>query len=381
MPVPFPHFRLRLVLPRRPLRVVRLPLLLALAAAVLFPLACQRADSGDDSEYLYVSVPEASLRDRVAVVYNEIGTVKNGDRLKVLERQRRFVRVRTAEKLEGWISLRCVASAPAFERFQRLHKENLDTPAQSYGITRFALNMHVDPGREGQVLFQLAANTKLELLRRITTPRATREEIAAKKAERIARLSERPVEALRGAVEPEERSEGGDGPLEPEGNSSSEPMDDWWLARDSGGHTGWVLARMVYADLPLDVAQYAGGNRIQAALLLNSVQDAEKGEKGQYLVLLNENRDGIPYDFNQIRVFTWNLKRHRYETGYVRRNVIGHFPATVSTESFGQEGEMPVFTLRLAEKDGAIATLKYRIIGNVVRPVETSDEKPSGQAR
>jgi len=138
---------------------------------------------------------------------------------------------------------------------------------------------------------------------------------------------------------------------------------------------------MVYADLPLDVAQYAGGNRIQAALLLDSVQDAEKGEKGQYLVLLSENRDGIPYDFNQIRVFTWNLKRHRYETGYLRRNVIGHFPATVSKENFEREGEMPVFTVRLAEKDGSIVTLKYRIIGNIVRPVETSGEKPSSPAR
>jgi len=381
MPVPLPDFRLRFIPLCRRLRVARLPLLLALAAAVLAPLSCQRADSGDDAEYLYVSVPEAALRDRVAVVYNEIGTVKNGDRLKVLERQRRFVRVRTAEKLEGWISLRCVASAPAYEKFQHLHKENLDAPVQSHGITRSALNMHVDPGREGQVLFQLAPNTKLELLKRTTTRRATRQEIAARKTERISRLAEGPVEALPRAVEPEERSEGGDGAAEPDGDSSSEEMDDWWLARDSEGHTGWVLARMVYADLPLDVAQYAGGNRIQAALLLDSVQDAEKGEKGQYLVLLNENRDGIPYDFNQIRVFTWNLKRHRYETGYLRRNVIGHLPATVSKENFEREGEMPVFTVRLAEKDGSIATLKYRLIGNIVRPVETSGEKPSNPAR
>jgi SH3-like domain-containing protein len=380
--------RLRLTSHRRPLRILRLPLLLALAVAVLAPLSCQRSGSGDNSEYVYVSVPETTLRDRVAVVYNQIGTVKNGDRLQVLERQRRFIRVRTAQNLEGWISLRCVASAPVYERFQQLHKENLDTPVQSHGVTRFKLNMHIDPSREGQVLYQLAANTKVELLKRATSPRATREEIASEKAARIARLAQGPITDAPAKEEPAEKIEREGTASEPAASASSpsekdapEPMDDWWLARDAEGHTGWVLARMVYADIPLDIAQYAGGERIQAAFLLNTVQDAVKGAKGQYLVLLNEDRDGIPYDFNQVRVFSWNLKRHRYETAYLQRHIVGYFPATVATENFGNEGDMPVFTLRLQNEDGSIGTRKFRIIGNIVRSVETSDVKPPKLAR
>ena len=148
------------------------------------------------------------------------------------------------------------------------------------------------------------------------------------------------------------------------------PMDDWWLVRDQQGHAGWVLApRGMMLDVPLDVAQYAEGQRIQAAFVLNTVQDSEKGPVAQYVVLLNENRDGIPYDFNQVRIFTWNLKRHRYETAYRERSIEGHFPLLVSTQDFGNEGTMPVFTVRKQNEDGSFTERKYRLIGNIVRPV------------
>jgi hypothetical protein len=158
-------------------------------------------------------------------------------------------------------------------------------------------------------------------------------------------------------------------------------MDDWWLVRDQQGHTGWVLARMVDLDVPLDVAQYAEGQRIQAAFVLNTVQDEVKGATAQYLMLLNENRDGIPYDFNQVRVFTWNLKRHRYETAYREHPIVGYFPARVFTEDFGGEGVMPVFTIRTQNADGSIGERKYRVIGNVVRPVLAPGEAAQQAAR
>ena len=79
---------------------------------------------------------------------------------------------------------------------------------------------------------------------------------------------------------------------------------------------------MVDLDVPLDVAQYAEGQRIVAFFVLNEVQDQDKGEVKkvpQYLMVLTEPKDGLPFDFNQVRVFTWNVKRHRYETAYRER--------------------------------------------------------------
>ena len=89
---------------------------------------------------------------------------------------------------------------------------------------------------------------------------------------------------------------------------------------------------------------------------------------------------GIPYDFNQVRVFTWNLKRHRYETGYREHYIIGYFPAEVSTENFGKEGTMPVFTIRKQNTDGSISERKYRVIGNIVRQVLAPGEQPQPAA-
>jgi len=358
-------------------------------------LSCARSGPVGSGEIMYVSAPQANLRDHVATVYNRVGTVKNGDRVEVLERQRRFVRVRTAQKLEGWIELRALVPRETFDQFQQLSNDNRATPVEGHGITRVELNMHVSPGRETDTLYQLVENSKVEMLKRATALRATPEEIAAKKAAELARAAgetlkqaqkKKPQTSLQAAPthppsapelkpappspSPENQTppSPANQPAPPE-DAMPKPMDDWWLVRDSQGHTGWVLARMVDLDLPLDVVQYAEGQRILAAFVLNTVQDEAKGTIPQYLVLLNENRDGIPYDFNQVRVFTWNLKKHRYETGYREHFIMGYFPATVSTENFEREGNEPVFTLREQNEDGSISPRTYRVIGNVVRQV------------
>ncbi len=350
---------------------------------------------------MYVSAPQANLRDHVATIYNRVGTVKNGDRVEVLERQKRFVRVRTEQKVEGWIELRALVPRETYDQFQQLATDNRTTPVEGHGVTRVELNMHVTPGRETDTLYQLAETSKVEMLKRSTAGRATPEEIAAKKAADLAkaigeqaklapkkdpsrilqpRKRPRPQPAAPRRPYNPRRSRSRANPGAKPRNPSPKPMDDWWLVRDQQGRVGWVLARMVDLDIPLDVAQYAEGQRIQAAFVLNTVQDDDKGAVPQYLVLLNENKDGLPYDFNQVRVFTWNLKRHRYETGYREHFIIGYFPARVSTEDFGKEGTMPVFTIRKQNADGSISERKYRVIGNIVRQVLAPGEQPQQAA-
>ena len=389
---------------------LRLSLVCALLPVLLYLTSCKHSGAVGSGEIMYVSAPQATLRDHVAVIYNRVGAVNNGERVEVLERQKRFVRVRTAQKVEGWVELRALVPSEIYNQFQQLSKDNHSTPVEGHGVTRVELNMHVTPGRETDTLYQLPENSKVELLKRATDTRATPEEIASRRAAEMARAlgenkpvakkdSTRKPQAAQTpvAVPPQPPAPAAQPPAgaakaapNPSSNASQhpateeepkpKPMDDWWLVRDQRGRTGWVLARMVDVDIPLDVAQYAEGQRIQAAFVLNTVQDEVKGVIPQYLVLLNENKDGLAYDFNQVRVFTWNLKRHRYETGYREHYIIGYFPATVSTENFGKEGAMPVFTVRMQNEDGSISERKYRVIGNIVRQVLNPGEQPQHAA-
>jgi hypothetical protein len=58
---------------------------------------------------------------------------------------------------------------------------------------------------------------------------------------------------------------------------------------------------MIDVDAPSqEIAQYAEGQRIIAAFVLSEVQDGEN-KVPQYLVLLNENKDGQPTDYNRLK--------------------------------------------------------------------------------
>ena len=291
----------------------------------------------------YVSAPQAFLRDRVAAFYNKTGTVKNADRVQVLERERRFVRVRTDSGLEGWIEQRYLVSQQVYDGFQKLAQQEQNDPLQATGTTRNDTNIHLEPGRETEHLYQLGQGTKISLFKRATAEKS-----------------------LPGTTAMPASQE----------SSKSAIREDWWLVRDPQGHMGWVLARMVDLDVPLEIAQYAEGQRIVAFFVLEQVADGEK-KVPQYLVALTDTRDGMPFDYNQVRVFTWNVKRHHYETAYHERNLNGVFPVTVSEEDFEQEGKLPVFVLRVKDDNGNVIERKYRLKTPMVRRVLAPGEQPA----
>ncbi len=288
----------------------------------------------------YVSGVQVNLRDRVAAVYERAGIVKNGDRVEVLDHDRRFVKVRTSTGQMGWMEQRYLVSQQVFDQLQKLTADNQNDPVQAQAVTRNDTNLHVEPGRETEHLYQILAGEKLSLLKRGTAEKpgsvampvrtASPEKTAGEKA------SEKPGDK---ASERKAATTEGLHPAIPHPAIPHPAIEDWWLVRDSHGRVGWVLGRMVDLDVPLDVAQYAEGQRIVAFFVLNEVQDGDK-KVPQYLTVLTEPKDGLPFDFNQFRVFTWNVRRHRYETAY-RERIEGMLPVTVAREDFGKEGCCP----------------------------------------
>src|SRR3984893_15178501 len=67
----------------------------------------------------YVPAAQAALRDQVAAVYNKNGTVKNGERVEVLDHEKRFARVRTASGIEGWIEQRYLVDQKTYDGVQK----------------------------------------------------------------------------------------------------------------------------------------------------------------------------------------------------------------------------------------------------------------------
>lgn len=319
-----------------------LPALLLAACCLL--AACGRGRS-KILEVDYVSAPQVNLRDRLAAVYNKTGVVKNGDRIEVLERQRRFLRVRAASGAEGWIEQRYVVSQEVYDSFQKLAQDNQTTPVQAHGITRNDTNLHIEPGRDSEHLYLLASGEKLAMLKRGT--------------------AEKP-----GASAPPPKIQ-----KSAETGATPQPgLEDWWLVRDSQSRVGWVLGRMVDLDVPLEIAQYAEGQRLVSFFELNQVQDGDK-KVPQYLAVLTEPKDGQPFDYDQVRVFTWNVRRHRYETAYRERNFEGFLPVTVSHEDFGKEGTLPVFVLHVKDTSGDVIERKYKLNTPIVRRVVAPGEQ------
>ena len=300
-------------------------------------------------EVAYVSAPQAALRDQVAAIYNRVGTVKNGERVEILEREKHFARVRTSAGIEGWIEQRFLIDQKTFDGLQKLSQDNQNDPVQAPGVLRNETNLHITPGRETEHLYQLAAGAKVSILKRETVAKSS------------AALVSKPVSAKPGRA-----------PVGP-------VSEDWWLVRDDQGRVGWVLARMVDVDVPLDIAQYAEGQRFVAFFALDEVADGEK-KVPQYLCLLTEPHDGLPYDYDQVRVFTWNVRKHRYETAYREHGLDGVLPVTLTQEQFDKEGMLPVFILRVKDDAGNISERKYKLNTPIVRRVLAPGEvatKPS----
>lgn len=302
-------------------------------------------------EVAYVSAPQAALRDQVAAAYNKVGYVKNGERVEIIDREKRFARVRTGSGIEGWIEQRFLVDQKTFDGLQKLTQDHQSDPVQAPGVLRNETNLHITPGRDTEHLYQLPSGAKISILSRATAEKQMGAVPVPKP------VSTRSSKASAGPV-----------------------LEDWWLVRDDQGRVGWVLARMVDVDAPIDIAQYAEGQRFVAFFPLNEVQDGDK-KVTQYLCVLTDPHDGLPFDYDQVRVFTWNVRKHRYETAYREHKLNGVLPVTVTTENFDKEGMLPVFIVRVRDEDGNVTERKYKLNTPIVRRVLAQGELASNSPK
>jgi SH3-like domain-containing protein len=373
-------------------RVSKFAVLAVLSACVTIGLGgCSRLRPKPPAQYVYVTAKQTFLRDRVAAVSNRTATVENGDKLEVLERGRRFVRVQTAKGETGWIDEKVVATQEVFDQFEGLKQKHKDDPTVASAVVRDEVYLHAAPGRETERFYRLVEGEKLKLLTRATLPKPLPPGTRA--------VAKPPA--------PAPVPEGKGAKAQPPAPDVPPPpaMEDWWLVRDSKGDTGWLLSRMMDVDAPDSITRYAEGQRIVGAYILTTVNDpeAEQDDKNIpiYVTVMSPYKAGLTYDFDQVRVFTWSLKKHRYETGYRDRNIEGYLPVTIkmAPDPYGKSPTAttpaPTFSYKVLSDDagpvipdlvtGAIVPGKtilktYRLEGNLVRRVIPPGTPTGGEA-
>lgn len=335
-----------------------------------FLCGCDRLKPKSPDQYVYVTAKQALLRDRVAAVSNRTGTVENGQRLKVLEHGRRFLRVVTDKNETGWIDEKTIATQQTFDAFDGLQHDHANDPTVASAVVRDEVYLHLAPGRATERFYRLAEGEKLSLLKRATLVKGGGANPSAKQAP-VKNLKQLAIPGAASGMKSTSPSALPPLPVAPTvkstGSAAEEPppppMEDWWLVRDTHGHVGWMLSRLMDVDVPDSIARYAEGQRIVGAYVLAKINDPEAPQDDknipEFVTVMSPYKAGLTYDFDQVRVFIWNEKKHRYETAFREKNVEGYLP--VEIKMLKDEGgkavnsaiPLPGFTYKVLPADAA----------------------------
>ncbi len=332
----------------------------------------------------YVGPITLNLRKELAPGTPVTATVKHGDKLEIIQHRRRFVKVRTATGAEGWTDGRQLLTPEQMAELRKAASRSSKLPSQGAATVFDALNVHAEPNRQSPSFYQVPEKGEVEVLAHRLMPRnqpgppppaepprpskkqkSKEKDREKEKANRIPpppppappKLPRDWMERSRSALPPELHPAAGETPKE----APPVKLDDWTMVRTKDGKVGWVLTRALTMAIPDEVAQYAEGHRITSYFSLGDVPDGDAVKHNWLWTTISSG--GVPWEFDSFRLFIWSLRRHRYETAYIERNVKGYYPIEV------QRGVEPSFTLAVEDREGALWRKTYAFNGYRVRLV------------
>ena len=264
-----------------------------------------------------VVAKNASLRMRNSSTSRTLRVLDTGEKVEVLELRDNWYRVRYGPDVQGWMEESTVVTNDTKNKIQQLVAASQNEEPQNTAVLKQEANFRLEPGRTTSIIHRLDSGTKVEVLERVTLPRP--------------------------------------------GNESAH--DIWLKVRPKPTEVGWVLANALEFDIPADVSQYSEEYTYAAVKTLNRVQDSIAGQINWYIVGERRPSHDPNVDFEGIRVFTWNMKKHRYETAFRTKGLRGVYPLEV-----GQDGVNPTFRIyELAEDGTTKIPHDYEMYGVIVR--------------
>jgi hypothetical protein len=352
--------------------IVAAGLLLVLAACANRP---PRASSIGEA---YVGAAELKIRSDIPLESSTVATVRHGDRLEILQQRRNvFLRVRTPNGAEGWTDARQLLAAREIASLRDLAERARRMPSQGVATTYGDLRVRTQPSASAPSFLLIKENEKFDVLASLIVPRASvqrpslvappapkQPKVQPQKTSKASKLPLPPMPKPPGPpadwLELSRTEPSGDAESLPADNAGQKPTpaDNWSLVRTSGGQSGWVLTRRLWMAIPDEVARYAEGHRIVSYFSLGEVRD---GDQTMHEWLWTTSQGGAQaYDFDSFRVFVWSLRRHRYETAYIERNLKGHSPvllkevelSTGSRKGRTAAAKYPGFSICVEKADG-----------------------------
>jgi hypothetical protein len=334
----------------------------------------------------FVGPAVLKIRSDIPLQSSTVTTVKHGDRLAILQTRRRFLRVRTPSGAEGWTDERQLLASGDMDSLRELNARAAKLPSQGVATTYAPLNVHTQPVLSSPSFLQLKENEKFHVLQSIVLPRSD-----SPRKSLIPPAPKKPKgppkkEAKKPAVPPPPMPKPPAPPADwlelskidrDEADADAENLppqklalrtDGWSLIRTPSGQSGWVLTRLVSMAIPDDVAQYAEGKRIVSYFPLGEIQDGDLKKKLWLWTTTADSKQ--PWDFDSFRVFSWSLRRHRYETAYIERNLKGYAPVLlkqVELASKSGASTLPGFSICVEKKDGPRVRREYALLGVAVR--------------
>ncbi len=313
----------------------------------------------------YVGERTATLWSSVAQVREPLDTLHYGDRVEVVARRNDSMKVRTAVGEIGWVEGRYLMDPSLWQRSTKLLKMVQPMIEQAHGRTKVATNLRVEPGRTQARLYQFGRGVPVEIVGRAVADWAqvTDEKESSNEPQDTKRED---WFLIRGLA------------TRPPGDSTARAAETTTTA--PGDQTlpiaGWVIARFIELDLPDAVRDGANSANIRpiAWFELNRISDPA-GDRTQYLVAAARGSEGQPCDFTTLRVYTWNLKKERYETAFIENDLCGQLPVRVGKSAKGE----PEFRFRVM--DGNKDERVYRLMQTVVRRVREDGDSARKSGR
>ncbi|MCP5117679.1 MAG: hypothetical protein GY953_43205, partial [bacterium] len=127
--------------------------------------------SPEEIEEAYIGPHSLDLLAELSPEAQSTATLAHGERVEIIDRRRRFARVRTATGAEGWTDGWMLLSPAQMARMRRLSMHAAQLPSQGKAKVYDELNVHTAPHRQAPSFYLIKEGATVQVVSHRVEPR------------------------------------------------------------------------------------------------------------------------------------------------------------------------------------------------------------------